>query len=149
MEIRIAAFNYIRKYQENFCEIVESKIAFWYRPDNSLDLHNTKKILFCNIIEPCQVQILQFKCTWITKHAENGYWNYFGLSGLLNSLSNKVIQIKSFFYKVLFTQLSFPTNIGNYIHSQSKFVFSQNSTICEKYWHFQIFPQLEDNKRYM
>ena len=69
----------------------------------------------------------------IRKHAENDSWNYFGLSGLLNSLLNKVIQIKTFFYKVLLTQLSFPTNIGNYIHSQSNFVFSQNSTICEKH----------------
>ena len=39
------------------------------------------------------------------------------LTGLLNSLSNKVFQIKSFFYKVLLIELSFPTNIGDYINS--------------------------------
>ena len=73
----------------------------------------------------------------------------FYLTVLLNSLSNKVIEIKSFFYKVLLTQLSFPTNIGNYINSQSKFVFIQHSIICQKHWPYSIFPLLAGNKRYM
>ena len=73
----------------------------------------------------------------------------FYLTGLLDSLLNKVIQIKSFFYKVLLTQLSFPTNIGNYINSQSKFVFIQHSIICQKNWPYSIFPILGGNNRYM
>ena len=52
--------------------------------------------------------------------------------GLFNSHSNKVIQINSFFYNVLFRQLSFPTVIGNYIKSQSNFVFIQRNITCEK-----------------
>ena len=165
MEITIAAINYIRKYQLNFCQIVGSKITFGYRPDNSLYLYNTKKILFCSLIEPCQAQTLNFKCTWllnylemyfmfIRAHANQKTWSelfleFFYLTGLLNSLSNKVIQIKSFFYKVLLTQLSFPTNIPIYINSQSKFVFIQHSIICQKHWPYSIFRLLEGNKRYM
>ena len=130
MEITIAAINYIRKYQLNFCQIVESKITFGYRPDNSLYLYNTKKILFCSLIEPCQARTLNFKCTWLLNYLEISFmfirahanqktcWELsFFLSGLLISLSNKVFQIKSFFYKVSLTQLFFPTNIGNYINS--------------------------------
>ena len=133
MEITIAAINYIRKYQLNFCPIAGSKITFWYRPDNSLYLYNTKKILFCSLIEPCQAQTLNFKCSWLLNHLEMYFmfirananqktcWELFlelsFLTGLLISLSNKVFQIKSFFYKVLWTQLFFPTNIGNYFNS--------------------------------
>ena len=68
----------------------------------------------------------------IRKHAENCSSNYFCLSGLLNSLFNKVIQIKSFSYNVPFRQLRFPTIIGNYIKSQSNFVLIHHSIICEK-----------------
>ena len=68
----------------------------------------------------------------IRKHAENCSKIYFCLSSLLNSLSNKVIQIKSFSYNVLFRQLPFPKNIGNYINSQSNFAFIQHSIIYEK-----------------
>ena len=130
MEITIAAINYIRKYQLNFCKIVGRKITFWYRPDNSLYLYNTKKILFWSLIEPCQPRTLNFKCTWLLNYLEMYFmfirananqktcWEQsFFLSGLLISLSNKVFQIKSFFYKVLWTQLFFPTNIGNYFNS--------------------------------
>ena len=49
----------------------------------------------------------------IRKRAENCSWNYFCLSGLLISLSNKVIQIKGFFYSVIVRQLPFPTYNGN------------------------------------
>ena len=130
--------------------MVESKITFWYWPDNSLYLYNTKKILFCNLIEPCQAQTLNFKCNWLLNHLEmyfmfiRAYANQktcwelflelFCLPGLLNSLWNRVIPWKIFFYKVLLTQLSFPTNIGNYINSWSKFVFIQHSIICQKHW---------------
>ena len=150
MEITIAAINYIRKYQLNFCQIVGSKITFGYRPDNSLYLYNTKKILFCSLIEPCQARTLNFKCNWLLNHLEmyfmfiRAYANQktcwelflelFCLPGLLNSLWNRVIPWKIFFYKVLLTQLSFPTNIGNYINSWSKFVFIQHSIICQKHW---------------
>ena len=150
MEITIAAINYIRKYQLNFCQIVGSKITFGYRPDNSLYLYNTKKILFCSLIEPCQARTLNFKYNWLLNHLEmyfmfiRAYANQktcwelflelFCLPGLLNSLWNRVIPWKIFFYKVLLTQLSFPTNIGNYINSWSKFVFIQHSIICQKHW---------------
>ena len=165
MEITIAAINYIRKYQLNFCPIAGSKITFWHRPDNSLYLYNTKKILFCRLIEPCQAQTLNFKCTWLLNHLEMYFmfirahanqktcWELFlelfFLTGLLISLSNKVFRIKSFFYKVLLIELSFPTNIGDYINSWSKFVFIQHSIICEKHWPYLIFRLLEGNKRYM
>ena len=104
MEITIAAINYIRKYQLNFCQIVGSKITFGYRPDNSLYLYNTKKILFCSLIEPCQAQTLNFKCTWLLSYLEMYFMlirpystqktcrelflELFYLTGLLNSLSN-------------------------------------------------------------
>ena len=165
MEITIAAINYIRKYQLNFCQIVGSKITFGYRPDNSLYLYNTKKILFCSLIEPCQAQTLNFKCTWLLDHLEMYFmfirananrktcWELFlelfYLNGFLNSLLNKVIRIKSFFYKALLTQFSFPTNIGNYINSQSKFIFIQHSIICQKHSPYSIFPLLEGKKRYV
>ena len=165
MEITIAAINYIRKYQLNFCQIVGSKITFGYRPDNSLYLYNTKKILFCSLIEPCQAQTLNFKCTWLLNHLEMYFmfirahanqktcWELFlelfFLTGLLISLSNKAFRIKSFFYQVLLIELSFPTNIGDYINSWSKFVFIQHSIICEKHWPYLIFRLLEGNKRYM
>ena len=165
MEITIAAINYIRKYQLNFCQIVGSKITFGYRPDNSLYLYNTKKILFCSLIEPCQAQTLNFKCTWLLNHLEMYFmfirahanqktcWELFLelflLTGLLISLSNKAFRIKSFFYQVLLIELSFPTNIGDYINSWSKFVFIQHSIICEKHWPYLIFRLLEGNKRYM
>ena len=165
MEITIAAINYIRKYQLNFCQIVGSKITFGYRPDNSLYLYNTKKILFCSLIEPCEAQTLNFKCTWLLNHLEMHFmfisphanqktWRelfleLFYLTSFLDSLSNKVIPIKSFFYQVLLTQLPFPTYIGNYINSQSNFVFIQLRIICQKHWPYSIFPLLEGNNRYM
>ena len=144
--------------------MVESKITFWYWPDNSLYLYNTKKILFCSLIEPCQARTLNFKYNWLLNHLEmyfmfiRAYANQktcwelflelFCLPGLLNSLWNRVIPWKIFFYKVLLTQLSFPTNIGNYINSWSKFVFIQHSIICQKHWPYSIFRLLEGNKRY-
>ena len=67
----------------------------------------------------------------IRKQAENYYCNYFCLSGLLNYPSNKVIQIKSFFYNNLLRQLSFPTNIGNYINSQTNLTHIHHNFISQ------------------
>ena len=68
----------------------------------------------------------------IRKHAENCSYNYFGLFALLNSFLNEIIQTKGCYYNVLLRQVPFPTNIGNYINSQSNFVFIQNSIIIKK-----------------
>ena len=46
--------NYIRQYQLNFNLIEESKVNTLYRADNSLDLNNTKKIVFYSPSEPNQ-----------------------------------------------------------------------------------------------
>ena len=68
---------------------------------------------------------------------------------LQTSLSNKVIQIKSYlFYNVLLTQLSFPTNIGNYVNSQSNFSFIYHNIICEKLLSYYIFLLLQYNTKY-
>ena len=55
IEKAIAVVNYIRQYQLNFSEIEEIKITSPYKADNSLYLNNTKKILFCSLIEPYQL----------------------------------------------------------------------------------------------
>ena len=68
---------------------------------------------------------------------------------LQKSLSNKVIQIKSYlFYNVLLTQLSFPTNIGNYVNSQSNFSFIYHNITCEKLLSCCIFLLLQYNTIY-
>ena len=54
IEKAIAVVNYTRQYQLNFSEIEEIKITSPYKADNSLYLNNTKKILFCSLIEPHQ-----------------------------------------------------------------------------------------------
>ena len=51
----IAVGNYIGQYQQNFNYIEETEIAYWYRGDFALYLNNTKKVIFCSIIEPIQV----------------------------------------------------------------------------------------------
>ena len=53
-EMTIAAMNYFRQYQLNFSIIEESKITSLYRADNSLDLNNTKKIVFYSPIDSYQ-----------------------------------------------------------------------------------------------
>ena len=65
------------------------------------------------------------------------------LFGLLNYLSNKVIQIKSFFYSNLLRQLFFPTNIGNYIKSQTNLSFIYQNFISEFFLSYYIFLLLE------
>ena len=50
----IGPVNYIRQYQLNFNLIEDSKIKSLYTADNSLDLNNTKKIVFYSPIEPNQ-----------------------------------------------------------------------------------------------
>ena len=71
------------------------------------------------------------------------FMQLFCLSGLLNSLSNKEIEIKSFFFNILSRQLSFPTNIGHYINSHSNFNLVHPNIICEKFSSYFIFPLLE------
>ena len=67
---------------------------------------------------------------------------------LQTSLSNKVIQIKSYlFYNVLLTQLSFPTNIGNYVNSQSNFSFIYHNITCEKRLSYYNFLLLQYNTK--
>ena len=138
LEMIIGCVNYIRPYQLNFNLIEESEITSWYRAENALYLNNTKKIVFYRPIEPHQFETSNYQWTWplnypkknfiiraqVTfKHAENCSFNYFCLAGLLNHPSHKVMQIKSFFYNNLLTQPSFPTNIGNYINSQTNLSF--------------------------
>ena len=53
------------------------------------------------------------------------------------------------FYHNLLKHMFFPKNIANYKNSQSNFVFTQNTKICQKYSPFEIFPLLQRNKRYM
>ena len=79
----------------------------------------------------------------IRKHAQNCSWHYFCLSGLLNYLSNKVIQIKSFFYNNLLRQLYFLTNIGNYINSKTNLSFIHHNFIPELPLPYYIFLLLE------
>ena len=68
---------------------------------------------------------------------------------LPKSLSNKVIQIKSYlFYNVLLTQQSFPTNIGNYVSSQSNFSFIFHNIDCDKLLSYYIFLLLQYNTIY-
>ena len=68
---------------------------------------------------------------------------------LQKCLSNKVIQIKSYlFYNVLLTQVSFPTNIGNYVNSQSNFSFIYKNITCEKLLSYYIFLLLQYNAIY-
>ena len=55
MAMSIAVGNYIGQYQQNFNYIEEREIAYWYRGDFALYLNNTKKVIFCSIIEPIQV----------------------------------------------------------------------------------------------
>ena len=50
----ICPVNYIRQYQLNFNLIEESKTNSLYRAGNSLDLNNTKKIVFYSPTEPNQ-----------------------------------------------------------------------------------------------
>ena len=84
----------------------------------------------------------------IRKHAENCFCNSFCLSGLLNSLSKKVVQI-SFFNNVLLRQLSFTTNTGPQINSHSDFLFIQHVITWEKHTPYYIFLLLEGNEIYM
>ena len=65
------------------------------------------------------------------------------LFGLLNYLSNKVIQIKSFFYSNLLRQMFFPTNIGKYIKSQTNLSFIHHNFISEFFPSYCIFLLLE------
>ena len=52
IERTIAVVNYIRQYQLDFSLIEEIEITSSYKAHNSLYLNNTKKILFCSLIEP-------------------------------------------------------------------------------------------------
>ena len=81
----------------------------------------------------------------ITKHVENCSCNYFCVYGLLNSLSNKVIQIKIFTYNILWKLPFFPTNIGNSINSQSNFSFVHHNIIFKNFSLCSMFPLPECN----
>ena len=70
-------------------------------------------------------------------------WNYFCLSGLLNYLSYKIIQIKTFFYNNLLREPSFPTYIGIYINSQTDLSFIHHNLISELHLFYYIFTLLE------
>ena len=70
---------------------------------------------------------------------QNYSLNYFSFNGLLNYLLNKVIQIKSFFYNNLLRQLSFTTNIGNCINSQTNLSFIHHNFISELLLPYYIF----------
>ena len=81
----------------------------------------------------------------IKKHAERFSCNYFCLYGLLNSLFNKVIEIKTLFCKFSWRQLSFPINIRNFINSQKNFNFVHHNIIFGKLSFYYIFPLPECN----
>ena len=140
---------------------------FWDRAESCLYLNDTKKNKKSLFQPYCAMPSLNIKFemhltvklsekkSYIIRARANLityrkiFLQLFFLSGLLNSLSNNIIQIKSFFYNVLLTQLSFPRNIGKPTNLQSHFRFVQHNLICELLPSNYIFLLLECIKTFI
>ena len=102
------------------------------KKDSLFQPYWTTSILNIKIPMQLTIKLSKNKCYQKKRScAQNCSWNYFSLSGLLNYLSNKLIQIKSFFYNNFLRELSSATDIGTYINSQRNFSFIQHDFIFE------------------
>ena len=71
IEVRTGPMNYISEYQLNFKLIEESKTNSLNK--SSLDLNNTKEIVFCSPIEPNLFSTSNYQCTWLLNYLNKNF----------------------------------------------------------------------------